>query len=293
MATHAFVSVAEALFELPRPPLLCSSEAEWNTIQLALFKQPPHRIPEHVSPYHVICINAGASVTLEQTIGGKSYLEGSVPGDIGIYPAHLCQTFEWHQEAKFLQLYLEPAVLNQISLKLYGRETAELLAQPIPPDPVIGQIAATLQRTLSDQAAGSRLYADAMSNALATHLVYHYCAHNKPKPTDFSGRLSQSQLKRVTEYIDEHLAQNLSLAELANVVSLSPFHFARLFKSSVGVAPHQYHIRCRVNCAKQLLLKRELSLAQIAYAVGFASQSHLNYHFKRAVGLTPTAFLKQ
>lgn len=292
MATHAFISITEALFELPCAPLLCSSEAEWSTIQLALFKQPPHRIPEHASPYHVICINAGAVVTLEQTIGGKSYVEDSVPGDIGIYPARLWQSFEWHQSAKFLQLYLEPRVLNRISSELYGRDTAELLAQPIPADPVISQIAATLQRTLSNQAAGSRLYADAMSNALATHLVYHYCAHSR-EPTAFSGRLSQVQLKRVTEYIDEHIAQNLSLAELASVVALSPFHFARLFKSSVGVAPHQYHIRCRVNCAKQLLLKRELSIAQIAYAVGFASQSHLNYHFKRIVGLTPTAFLKQ
>ncbi len=292
MATHAFISAAEALFELPCAPLLCSHEAEWSTIQLALFEQPPHRIPEHVSPYHVICINAGAPVTLEQTIGGKSYAEDSVPGDIGIYPAHFWQSFEWHQAAKFLQLYLEPMVLNRISSELYGRDTAELLARPIPADPVISQIAATLQRTLSTQAAGSRLYADAMSNALATHLVYHHCAHN-PKPTAFLGRLSQSQLKRITEYINEHLAENLSLAELANVVALSPFHFARLFKSSVGVAPHQYHIRCRVNHAKQLLLKRELSIAQIAYAVGFASQSHLNYHFKRVVGLTPTAFLKQ
>ena len=292
MATHAFISVTKALSELPCAPLLCSSEAEWSTVQLALFEQPPHRIPEHVSPYHVICINAGAPVTLEQTIDGKSHAEDSVPGDIGIYPAHLWQSFEWHQAAKFLQLYLEPSVLNQIGLELYGKDTVELLAQSVPADPLISQIAAALHHTLSHRAAGSRLYADAMSNALATHLVYHYCTQDS-KPTAFSGQLSQVQLKRVAEYIDEHLAQNLSLAELADVVSLSPFHFARLFKASVGVAPHQYHIRCRVSFAKQLLLKQELSIAQIAYTVGFASQSHFNYHFKRIVGLTPTAFLKQ
>lgn len=132
MATPSPFSIAETLFNLPCAPLISSSNADWNTIQLALFSQPPHQIPEHVSPYHVICINAGAPVTLEQTIGGKSYLEDSVPGDIGVYPAHLWQSFEWHQEAKFLQLYLEPMVLNQISSQLIWCITIALTIQNPP-----------------------------------------------------------------------------------------------------------------------------------------------------------------
>ena len=131
-----------------------------------------------------------------------------------------------------------------------------------------------------------------MANALATHLVYRYSAR-KVSCSDESGQLSRRQLKRVMDYVDEHLAEDLSLAELANVVSLSAFHFARLFKRSTGYAPHQYHIRCRIKRSKQLLLDRELTIAQIAQVVGFSSQSHLNYHFKRIVGLTPTAFVRQ
>ncbi len=292
MAAYFPLSVAETLLKLPRAPLVSSHNAGWSTIHLALFSQPPHRIPEHVSPYHTICINAGAPVTLAQTVAGKSAIEDSVPGDIGIYPAHCWQSFEWHQSAEFLQLYLEPTVLNQIGSELYGKETVELLPQPTPSDPMIVQIAIALQNTLKTQATGGKLYADTMAIALATHLVYHYCAY-KPTPQLSSGRLSQPQLKRVTEYIDEHLAEDLSLAELAGVVSLSPFHFARLFKASVGIAPHQYHIRCRITRAKQRLLEKELSIAQIALVVGFASQSHFNYHFKRLVGLTPTAFTRQ
>ena len=286
-------STAEKLFELPCSPMLSSDGAGWNMIQLALFEQPPHHIPEHVSPYHIVCINAGADVTLEQSIDGQACAEESVPGDIGIYPAHLWQTFEWHQRAKFLQLYLEPVVLNRIGSELYGQDSVELLPQPSPFDPVISQIAIALQNTLTTQKTSSQLYADTMANALATHLVYHYSANQTRRAQPETGKLSAVQLKRVTDYIHEHLAEDLSLAELARTVALSSFHFSRLFKGSTGYAPHQYHIRCRVKRSKELLLERKLSIAHIAQAVGFSSQSHLNYHFKRIVGLTPMAFLRQ
>ncbi len=281
----------ENLFALPCAPVISSGQT-WDTLQLALFHQPPHRIPEHVSPYHVICINAGKAVSLDQTIDGKTYAGDSVPGDVGIYPAHLWQTFEWYQQADFLQLYLEPIVLNRIGSELYGKDTVELVPKPTPFDPVISQIAVALQNTITTQAAGSKLYADSLINALATHLVYHYSTQACRYRED-SGRLSLQQLKRVTDYIDEHLAEDLSLTELAGTVALSSFHFARLFKGATGIAPHQYHIRCRVNRAKRMLLQKELSIAQIAQAVGFSSQSHLNYHFKRVVGLTPTKFIRQ
>ena len=177
-----------------------------------------------------------------------------------------------------------------------GHDEIELVAQPASFDPVILNMAVALQNTLRDkssgQTMGSKLYVDTMANALATHLVHCYSSC-RSKPKRSIGQLSQRQLKQVTVYIHDHLSEDVSLAELAAVVQLSPFHFARLFKQSTGIAPHQYHIRCRIQTAKQLIRARNLPLAAIAQAVGFSSQSHLNYHFKRVVGLTPTAFLKQ
>ncbi|NET35646.1 MAG: helix-turn-helix transcriptional regulator [Cyanothece sp. SIO1E1] len=65
-----------------------------------------------------------------------------------------------------------------------------------------------------------------------------------------------------------------------------------LAKQSMGIPPHQYHIQCRVERAKQLLRQGELAIAEIAQTVGFASQGHLNYHFKRLTGLTPKGFMQ-
>ena len=98
---------------------------------------------------------------------------------------------------------------------------------------------------------------------------------------------------QVIDYINNHLEQDLSLIELAAIAQMSPHYFSHLFKQSTGMTPHQYVIRCRVECAKELLLQRKLTIAEIAYKVGFANQSHLNRHFKRLLGVTPKAILQK
>jgi AraC family transcriptional regulator len=282
----------ENLF-LPCLPIASSFLAGWDKVQLALYHQPPYCIPEHYSPHHVICINTGNPVTLKQTVDGQSETIYSVPGDIGIYPANLCQTFHWHQEAKFLQLYLEPTLLTQVGAQLCSLDCIELVPQLTAClDPLIYQIAIALKTELETNKTGSRLYADTMANALAVHLLSRYSTRT-PIIQNNSEGLQKQKLKQVIAYIDEYLDRDLSLAELAAIVGLSTYHFARLFKKSTGISPHQYHIRCRVERAKQLLLAHELTIADIAQAVGFASQGHLNYHFKRFVGITPKAFLQQ
>ncbi|URD53853.1 helix-turn-helix transcriptional regulator [Chroococcidiopsis sp. CCNUC1] len=73
-------------------------------------------------------------------------------------------------------------------------------------------------------------------------------------------------------------------------MQLSPYHFAHLFKESTNTSPHQYLIRCRIERAKELIVMSDLPLATIAQTVGFASQGHFTYHFKRCVGVTPKVF---
>ena len=95
--------------------------------------------------------------------------------------------------------------------------------------------------------------------------------------------------RRLDEYIQANLAQNLTLADMAQVLNLSTSYLTRLFKQSQGISLYQYVIRCRIARAKQLL-KHQLAIAEIATQVGFADQSHLTHHFKRQVGVTPKAF---
>jgi transcriptional regulator GlxA family with amidase domain len=106
--------------------------------------------------------------------------------------------------------------------------------------------------------------------------------------TEFKNKgLTRTQLQQVLDYIHTHLDQDLSLAELAETLNLSPTHFATAFKQSIEVSPHQYVIQQRVERAKLMLSKTDLAIADIALQVGFSSQSHLNQQFKRLTGMTP------
>jgi len=103
--------------------------------------------------------------------------------------------------------------------------------------------------------------------------------------------LSPRRLQAVLGYIREHLQAPLTLRDLAAVAHLSPYHFARRFKASTGLPPHQYIIARRIERAKQLLRGQDdLSLAQVAARVGFWDQGHFTRHFKRLVGVTPKRF---
>jgi AraC family transcriptional regulator len=94
----------------------------------------------------------------------------------------------------------------------------------------------------------------------------------------------------VTEYIQQNLDKDLTLAELAAVVCMSRWHFARLFKCSTGVPPHRFVIRQRIARARGVLATPELSIAQVSRLVGFRTPSHFTTVFRGLLGLTPGAY---
>jgi AraC family transcriptional regulator len=104
------------------------------------------------------------------------------------------------------------------------------------------------------------------------------------------GGLPTYRVRRVTRYIEENLRRELRLADLSAVVHMSPYHFARLFKSSTGVPPHRFLIRYRIDEACTLLAAGKVTIAEIARAVGFRTPSHFTTVFRRVTGVTPTAY---
>jgi AraC family transcriptional regulator len=131
-----------------------------------------------------------------------------------------------------------------------------------------------------------RLYLESLTQVLVIHLLRHYSTFTQPI-TSQNRSLTRTQLQQVIDYIQTHLNQDLSLAELASVIRISPTYFASLFKQAMGVSPHQYVIQQRVEQAKLMLSKTDLAIADIALQVGFSSQSHLTQQFKRVTGVTP------
>jgi AraC family transcriptional regulator len=108
--------------------------------------------------------------------------------------------------------------------------------------------------------------------------------------TQLTTTLPLARLRRVTEYIHEHLDQHLTLAHLGAVVFMSPYHFARLFQHSTGLPPHRFVVRARIDHAATLLAAPDLSISQISRVVGFRSPSHFATVFHRIMGVTPSEY---
>jgi AraC family transcriptional regulator len=131
-----------------------------------------------------------------------------------------------------------------------------------------------------------QLYVESLTQALVIHLLRRYSTLAKPIASP-NNRLTHTQLQQAIDYIHAHLNRDLSLAELASVVNISPTYFASLFKKVMGISPHQYVIKQRVERAVVMLKGTDLAIADIALQVGFSSQSHLTQQFKRLTGVTP------
>lgn len=109
-------------------------------------------------------------------------------------------------------------------------------------------------------------------------------------PSGDHGGLPAGPLRRVMEHIEKHFTERIQLADLASVAGLSVCHFAREFKRTVGIPPHSYMTRKRVERAQHMLARTKLRLSDVALASGFFDQSHLTRHFRDIAGLTPAEY---
>jgi len=122
---------------------------------------------------------------------------------------------------------------------------------------------------------------------------FHGARLQHVRSRDRRGGLAPWQMRRVTDYMTEHVADSVRLKELANQIGLSASQFGRAFKISMGITPHRWHINLRIQEAQELLRESDLSLAEISMATGFAEQSHFTRAFKEVVGVSPGAWQRE
>jgi AraC family transcriptional regulator len=131
-------------------------------------------------------------------------------------------------------------------------------------------------------------YAEALGLVLAHELVrLHRGTSVVPI---FRGGLAGWKKKKVSDYIEDHLDEEISLQELANVAELSRYHFARAFKQSFGIPPYRYHMSRRMERAKALLEVPSRSVTKVGLMLGFAETSSFTTSFHRSVGITPSDY---
>jgi AraC family transcriptional regulator len=156
-------------------------------------------------------------------------------------------------------------------------------------DQAIWDTALKLKAEVGNSDPSSRQYVEALSLVLMHELIrLEQTTSGAAGP--FRGGLPARQQKRLAEFIDEHLAEEISLATLAGLVDLSLFHFARAFKQSFGVPPHRYHMDRRMDRARSLLRRSTLSVTQIGSQIGFRETSSFTRAYRKFAGVTPSNY---
>jgi AraC family transcriptional regulator len=280
-----------SVFDVPPEHIVQSSSGKgWNGFDVAEVIHPLDDFALPALPRHVLVINLGSpSEIQEHLVGRQGHLE---TGNLVILPAGAPTS--WHLEregeVRHLHLYLSPTLIQKISAEAdINPDRVEIIETLGAFDPQIEAIALSLLSELRSDGLGGKLYVESLANILGIHLLRHHSSVKQPSRSRPVG-LTRTTLRPAITYIEEHLAEDLSLSDIAAVVHLSPYHFARLFKESIGFPPHQYVIQRRVERAKLLLSTTNWSLTTIAHTVGFAHESHLALHFKRLTGLTPRSY---
>lgn len=159
-------------------------------------------------------------------------------------------------------------------------------------DAVVRHISASLREGMRRPGETNQLFVDHMMLALTAHVARVY-GDLPPGTEPTRGRLARWQTKRACEMIESTVGGRLSLAQIAAEFGLSAGHFARAFKISTGLPPHQWLLHQRVNAAKRLMTVRELPLSEIAISAGFANQSHFTRVFSAVVGVSPAAWRRE
>jgi AraC family transcriptional regulator len=161
-------------------------------------------------------------------------------------------------------------------------------------DDVIDQIGRSILSEVKGETAASRVYVEAASLTLAARLVQKYCDSGACTATDsFAPNLDHTRLRHVLDYIAANIGDDITLLDLARVANYSPFHFARKFTLAMGISPHRYISRLRLESAMAELAAGNLPLAEIALNAQFSSQASFTRAFHRATGVTPKEYQRR
>lgn len=223
----------------------------------------------------------------EVDVGGLRMRLFDVSGKLGFYPAGT--GMRGHLVPAAPQSYLCVHFKSVAGLVEPGLDDRDLGLEPDPvfDSDVLVSLCRALLAGLDEPAAYGRLFGDTVVTALAIELARRRLAGRVPLAR---GGLSRRQARLVLDYIEAHLAEDVTLPELAALAGLSPWHFNRAFKQTFGLPPYRWLASRRIERAKLLLADVTLPIQEVAVACGFGGVSQFSRRFKLATGLPPGAF---
>ena len=216
----------------------------------------------------------------------------STPNAVSVFPVGLALQEQIMSRVEFTNLLLKPAFLHQVARETELKDRFELVPQWGIRDEQIESIATAAECEIRSDLGVGDLFMESLATALAAHVLARYSSR-RPAIRESRARMSPTQLRRSTDFIEANLGKELHLSELAANVGLSTYYFCRMFKQSTNLSPHQFVLRKRIEQSQHLLKEHNLPIIEIAAQLGFSDQSHFARVFRSVVGTTPRRYSRQ
>ena len=280
----------------PSEPLL-NSDATQRASAAALmsvryFQAEPDQMPEDVFAEHHVLLNLQAvSHRVKNWRDGELRDFTFCKDEVIVTPAGIRSGWQWYGKSDVIVITLHPDKVKQFAQSELGMLLAPEQFHDLPlfSDPDLCAAGVILRDALQNDEMPSVVMFEAMSRVFLVKLLQKY-GKRRAEEVELSARFTSRQYQRVLAFVQDRLDQTISVDQLASEAGMSPSHFARVFKETLGSTPMQYVMAFRIEQAMKMMEDQSRQLGDIALDCGFSDQAHFTRSFKQVVGQTPRAF---
>ncbi|MFN7040181.1 MAG: helix-turn-helix domain-containing protein [Acidovorax temperans] len=284
------ISPVELTSLLPSHPLLSVGGENLDGVIVQHYRHPSGSASIAAAPLrdHLLIVNLSGHLLIEDARArGRWERRWAGCGQMSLIPAGTGATRGFKGNSEALLIHIPAQFAQQMALES-GLQVgqAELVPRLVVVDEVIERLARLLLATAYESDPGATPMLCALIRALAIHLLRHHSVLSPEKENPPSS-MSGGKLQRVVAHMEAHLDQDMPLSSLVELSGLSSSQFTRTFRAAMGKPPHGYLLDLRIERARNLLEKTDLSIIEVGMQCGFAQPTHFATMFRKLVGLSP------
>lgn len=279
---------------VPGEVLCASDDLGWSGVSLRSYRYQGQDVEvPAMSDFMIVAYRRGET-RMERRFEGAWTRTRCVPGDLSLLTRSQHSHWNWTEGIDVSHVYLSDKFVSGIANEVMDRTAAEVRLHDIlkTQDAIVTSAVDAITQEAANLSAGGALYVEAVATQLVVHLLRRYASITF-RESNGRGTLSPSQCRRLADYIEAHLSEPLSLADLAAASGLGVWSFSRRFRASFGRTPHAYVIERRIDQARRLLSHGVMCVKEIASTCGFADQAHMTRVFRQHLHVTPAALRRR